>query len=195
MICNPYHMDIRQLQYFIAVAEEGGFAAPLRGSISPSRRSASRSRLWSEVSVSRCSTAAGHKIKLTSAGDALLRRSRPIVEAIGNARQETLRVGRGEVGQLEAGVMSGALLGRRRRCLPLSAKRLPMSTSLSISVRRRIRSRESRAARSTSESRAFAQIQTHPLRELRSHRNNYGRKNWRSPCPPIIPWQRGPNCR
>jgi LysR family transcriptional regulator, benzoate and cis,cis-muconate-responsive activator of ben and cat genes len=105
-------MDIRQLQYFIAVAEEGGFRrAAARLNITQPPLSLQIQALERSIGVALFDRG-GHKIKLTSAGEALLRRSRAIVEAIGNARQETLRVGRGEVGRLVVGVMSGALLGR-----------------------------------------------------------------------------------
>ena len=189
-------MDIRQLQYFIAVAEEGGFRrAAARLNITQPPLSLQIQALERSIGVALFDRS-GHKIKLTSAGEALLRRSRAIVEAIGNARQETLRVGRGEVGRLVVGVMSGALLGRLS---PLLAAFREAAPDVDVAIDQRspadqiagIRARRDRRRKSS----RFRANSNPPTRELRSRRNNYGRKNWRSPCPPIIPWQRRPNCR
>lgn len=105
-------MDLRQLKYFVAVAEEGGFRrAAARLNITQPPLSLQIQALETDLGVNLFDRA-GHRIRLTAAGAALLRRARAILETIGDARQEAQRVGRGEVGRLVIGVMSAALLGR-----------------------------------------------------------------------------------
>lgn len=105
-------MDLRQLKYFVAVAEEGGFRrAATRLHITQPPLSLQIRALEEDIGV-RLFDRGGHTIKLTAAGEALLRRARAILQTLGDARLETQQVGRGEAGRLVIGVMSAALLGR-----------------------------------------------------------------------------------
>jgi DNA-binding transcriptional LysR family regulator len=105
-------MDLRQLKYFVAIAEEGGFRrAAARLHITQPPLSLQIRALEKDLGV-RLFERGGHTTTLTAAGAALLRRARAILQSLGDAQQETRRIGRGEAGRLVISIMSAALLGR-----------------------------------------------------------------------------------
>jgi len=104
-------MDLRQLRYFIAVAEERHFGRGRPGCTWPNRRCRSRSAAWSATSVSSCCTAppAGRS---QPAGAAYLEQARRILIEVEEARHEARRVAAGSVGRLSVGCVGSATYPR-----------------------------------------------------------------------------------
>lgn len=118
-------MDLRQLRYFIAVAEAGGFRrAAERLHITQPPLSLQIQSLERDLGVVLFERGA-RVTRLTAAGQALLRRGRAILASVDEAQLETTRVGRGETGRLVLGVMSAALLGRLPPLLGKFRERAP----------------------------------------------------------------------
>ena len=143
-------MDLRQLKYFVAVAEErhmGRAAERLHLSQPPlSRQIQSLER---ELGVQLfIRTARG--VDLTDAGQALLQDARAIRLLAAQAGERAQRVGKGELGTLDVGVFGSSLLNVFRGCLRASAKRIPRSTSTSCCTTRTSGSRSTRCASAAS---------------------------------------------
>ena len=118
-------MDLRQLRYFIAVAEERSFTAaarrlnlsqpPLSQHIQ-SLEAALRTQLFHRTS---------RKVELTQAGEALLARARAIQQQIKLAEDEVHSIGAGLVGTLDIGATGSILRGRLADLLAAYRKDAP----------------------------------------------------------------------
>lgn len=81
-------MDLRQLEYFVAVAEEGSFTrGASRANVVQSAASAAVARLEREVGVALFERS-GRRIELTDAGRLMLHRARNILGEVQEARDE-----------------------------------------------------------------------------------------------------------
>ena len=104
-------MEIRQLQHFLAVAEELHFGrAAQRLHISQPPLSQSIRKLEDDLGV-RLFARSSRSVALTPAGEFLVGEARAIVGRVGEARRAVERVGRGEQGELRVGVVGPALEG------------------------------------------------------------------------------------
>jgi DNA-binding transcriptional LysR family regulator len=104
-------VELRQLRYFIAIAEAGNFsraAAWLHVSQPP--LSTQMQRLEKELGV-RLLERSNRGAALTAAGLVFLREARTALAALERARSETLRAHRGETGRLAVGFVSIADYG------------------------------------------------------------------------------------
>lgn len=100
-------VEIRQLQYFVAVAEEGGFGrAAERLSIVVSAVSQQVARLERDLGVPlfRRTT---RQVQLTGAGERLLPEARAVLAAVDRTRQVAADVAAGDDGVLRLGVVHG----------------------------------------------------------------------------------------
>lgn len=100
-------MELRQLQYFVAVAEEGGFGrAAERLSIVQSAISQQVSRLERELGVTLFSRSTRH-VRLSGAGERLLPEARALLAAAHRIRQVAADITSGKDGLLRLGVVQG----------------------------------------------------------------------------------------
>jgi DNA-binding transcriptional LysR family regulator len=103
---NP---DLRQLRYFVAVAEELHFGrAAQRVGIAQPPLTQQIQKL--EAAVGCQLLVRGRKTQLTDAGAVLLDQSRRLLEQVDRALDSTRRAGRGETGQLTVGVPPSVML-------------------------------------------------------------------------------------
>ena len=118
-------MDIRQLRYFIAVAEEGNFSrAAERLHISQPPLSQQIKSLEASLGVilfERGRLGA----RLTRAGEALLTRARDIVADLDSTRKMVLRVADGLEGYLRIGIINSVMYGPLPRTMRLFQERNP----------------------------------------------------------------------
>ena len=105
-------MNFRQLRYFITVAEERHFrraAERLHMSQPPlSQQIAALEQELGTILLRRDR----RSVRLTTAGEAFLRRARAILDQATTASNEARRIGRGELGRLVISFMSSAMLSR-----------------------------------------------------------------------------------
>ncbi|GAA3180007.1 LysR family transcriptional regulator [Nonomuraea roseoviolacea] len=100
-------MELRQLAYFVAVAEEGGFGrAAERLSIVQSAVSQQVRRLERELGVS-LFTRTTRRVHLSGAGERLLPEARAVLAAAHHARQVAADVRAGSDGVLRLGIVQG----------------------------------------------------------------------------------------
>ncbi|MGW0810844.1 LysR family transcriptional regulator [Nonomuraea sp. NPDC002799] len=100
-------VELRQLQYFVAVAEEGGFGrAAERLSIVQSAVSQQIRRLERELGVTLFSRSTRH-VRLSGAGERLLPEARALLAAAHRFRQVAADITSGEDGLLRLGVVQG----------------------------------------------------------------------------------------
>jgi len=103
-------VDLRQLKYFVAVAEERNFgraASRLHVSQPPITRQV---KLLEGKLLTQLFERMPWGVDLTPAGKALLPRAQEILAAVGYAAELTQRVGKGDLGRLDVGIFgSGAL--------------------------------------------------------------------------------------
>jgi DNA-binding transcriptional LysR family regulator len=100
-------VELRQLQYFVAVAEEGGFGrAATRLSIVQSAVSQQVHRLERELGVTLFSRSTRH-VRLSGAGERLLPEARALLAAAHRLRQVAADITSGEDGLLRLGVVQG----------------------------------------------------------------------------------------
>lgn len=105
-------MDLRQLRYFVAVAEERSFTAAAR------RLNLSQPPLSQQIQSLESSLGArlfyrtSRRVELTAAGAALLARAWAIQQQIRSAEEEVRSVGAGLVGTLDIGTTGSVLRGR-----------------------------------------------------------------------------------
>lgn len=104
-------MDLRQLNYFVAVAETrhlGRAAELLHLSQPPLSRQIQQLEAELDVQLFR-RTPRG--MELTQAGEALLRDARSIHGMVAQAAERAQRAGRGQVGRLDVGIYGSAIFG------------------------------------------------------------------------------------
>ncbi|MEC3854355.1 LysR family transcriptional regulator [Paenarthrobacter ureafaciens] len=104
-------MEIRQLNYFIAVAEERHFGrAAKRLHMAQPPLSQQIRQLEEQLGV-RLLNRTTRRVELTAAGQALLDRGRQIVNAVGTLRADVYQVGQGASGVLRVGFSGSATYG------------------------------------------------------------------------------------
>jgi DNA-binding transcriptional LysR family regulator len=105
-------MDLRQLRYFVAVAEERHFRrAAERLHMSQPPLSQHIAALEEELGTMLLQRDR-RSVRLTTAGETFLRRARALLDQASSAAREARRIGRGEMGRLSIGFMSAAMLSR-----------------------------------------------------------------------------------
>ncbi len=104
-------MELRQLRYFIAIAEEGSFSrAAHRLHVSQPPLSTQIKSLEAELGV-RLLERTPRGVSLSAAGAAFLEEARAVLARLDVARQQALRAARGELGVLSVGFVSIADYG------------------------------------------------------------------------------------
>ena len=105
-------MDLRQIRYFIAVAEERSFTVAAR------RLNLSQPPLSQQIQSLEAALGAkllyrtSRRVELTQAGEALLARARAIQQQIQLAEDEVRSIGAGLIGSLDIGATGSILRGR-----------------------------------------------------------------------------------
>lgn len=104
---NCGRVELRQLEYFVAVAEESHFGrAAARCHIAPSGLSASIRALEQDLGA-QLFTRTTRSVRLTDTGQALLTQARRTVDAAGEARRAVASVKGLQRGRLRVGVLQG----------------------------------------------------------------------------------------
>jgi DNA-binding transcriptional LysR family regulator len=104
-------MEMRQLRYFVVVAEEGSILrAARRLHVSQPPLSTQIKNLEQELGV-RLLDRSHRGVALTVAGEVFFRASQTLLERLEQAKRETVRAGRGEAGTLSVGFVSLADYG------------------------------------------------------------------------------------
>ncbi|MFH9070394.1 LysR family transcriptional regulator [Streptomyces alboflavus] len=132
-------MELRQLQYFAAVADAGGFSrAAERLGIVQSAVSQQVRRLERELGVALFDRSTRH-VRLSAAGERLLPEARAVLTAAHRTRQVAADIASGAEGLLRLGTVQGPgdrtyrLLGELRRTAPrlrVRLRRLPLTERL-----------------------------------------------------------------
>ncbi|SFO50276.1 DNA-binding transcriptional regulator, LysR family [Bradyrhizobium sp. Ghvi] len=105
-------MDLRQVRYFIAVAEERSFtAAARRLNLSQPPLSQHIQALEAELGT-QLLYRTSRKVELTQAGEAMLLRGRAILQQVKSAEDEVRSIGAGLIGTLDLGATGSILRGR-----------------------------------------------------------------------------------
>ena len=105
------NVELRHLRYFVAVAEELHFTrAAQRVHIAQQPLSAAIARLEQQLGVTLLERTT-RRVELTEAGEALLEPARAALRAVDEALAAAQAAGRGEAGDLSAGLSSGAWYG------------------------------------------------------------------------------------
>ncbi|PIT05185.1 LysR family transcriptional regulator [Bradyrhizobium nitroreducens] len=105
-------MDLRQLRYFIAVAEERSFTlAARRLNLSQPPLSQHIQALEAELGT-QLLYRTSRKVELTQAGEAMLLRGRTILHQVKAAEDEARSIGAGLIGTLDVGATGSILRGR-----------------------------------------------------------------------------------
>jgi DNA-binding transcriptional LysR family regulator len=119
-------MDLRQIRYFIAVAEERSFTVAAR------RLNLSQPPLSQQIQSLEAALGAqllyrtSRRVELTQAGEALLARARAIQQQIKLAEDEVRSIGAGLVGSLDIGATGSILRGRLADLLAVYRKDAPL---------------------------------------------------------------------
>lgn len=104
-------MELRQLRYFVAVAEELHFGrAARRAHVAQPALSKQVMNLEREIGA-KLLDRRGRKVELTEAGRVFLERARTILEGVAEAEVAAARAGSGETGHLSVGFTGMALYG------------------------------------------------------------------------------------
>jgi DNA-binding transcriptional LysR family regulator len=104
-------VELRQLRYFVAIVEEGGFSrAAERLHISQPPLSTQIRSLEDEIGV-RLLERSNRGVSVTPAGSVFYEEVRVVLARLEHARNKTLQVGRGDVGSLSVGFVSIADYG------------------------------------------------------------------------------------
>jgi DNA-binding transcriptional LysR family regulator len=118
-------MELRQIRYFVAVAEELHFGrAARRVHVAQPALSKQVMNLERELGA-RLLDRRGRKVELTEAGRVFLERSRAILEGLEEAEIATARAGDGETGRLTVGFTGMALYGDAPRIVKTFGERYP----------------------------------------------------------------------
>jgi DNA-binding transcriptional LysR family regulator len=118
-------MELRQMRYFVAVAEELHFGrAARRVHVAQPALSKQVMNLECELGV-RLLDRRGRKVELTEAGRVFLERSRAILEDLEDAGLATARAGSGETGRLTVGFTGMALYGAAPQIVKTFGERFP----------------------------------------------------------------------
>ena len=118
-------MDLRQLRYFIAVAEERSFTlAARRLNLSQPPLSQHIQTLEAELKTQLLHRTS-RRVELTKAGEALLGRGRAILQQIKLAEDEVQSIGAGLIGTLDVGATGSILRGRLAELLAAYRKVAP----------------------------------------------------------------------
>ena len=104
-------MELRQLRYFLAIAEEGNFSrAARRLHVSQPPLSTQIKSLEDELGV-RLLERTNRGVSLTAAGSVFYEETRAVLERLEHARGKALRADRGDIGMLSVGFVSIADYG------------------------------------------------------------------------------------
>ncbi|KYG98945.1 LysR substrate-binding domain-containing protein [Bradyrhizobium sp. DOA1] len=118
-------MDLRQLRYFVAVAEERSFTlAARRLNLSQPPLSQHIQALEAELGT-QLLYRTSRKVELTQAGDAMLVRGRAILQQVKVTEDEVRSIGAGLVGTLDVGATGSILRGRLAELLAAYRKVAP----------------------------------------------------------------------
>ncbi|WFT98723.1 LysR substrate-binding domain-containing protein [Bradyrhizobium barranii] len=118
-------MDLRQLRYFIAAAEERSFTlAARRLNLSQPPLSQHIQTLEAELKTQLLHRTS-RRVELTKAGEALLGRGRAILQQIKLAEDEVQSIGAGLIGTLDVGATGSILRGRLAELLAAYRKVAP----------------------------------------------------------------------
>ena len=118
-------IDLRQLRYFVAVAESGSIsAAAQRLHLSQPPLSVQIRDLESALSVKLLVRHSGG-ITLTDAGLAMLDEARSVLERATRAVQRVQQIGRGEMGEVRLGIVSSIMWSSFPKCLSEFNRRYP----------------------------------------------------------------------
>ncbi|MFD9699759.1 LysR family transcriptional regulator [Lentzea sp. NPDC059081] len=134
-------MDLRQLEYFVAIADEGTFTrAAARVHVVQSAVSAAIKTLERELGTTLLDRNP-KRVRLTEAGEALLPKARAVLEAVGEARDAVAQVEGGLTGTVRLGMLNAmtlidlpALLGEFHRRHPGVLVRTSAATSGSVGL-------------------------------------------------------------
>ena len=119
-------MDLRQLRYFLAVAEERSFTrAARRLNLSQPPLSQHIQTLEAELGT-QLLYRTSRKVELTQAGDAMLVRGRAILQQVKAAEDEARSIGAGLIGTLDVGATGSILRGRLAELLAAYRKVAPL---------------------------------------------------------------------
>ena len=120
-------MELRQLRYFVAIAEEGSLSrAARRLHISQPPLSAQIKSLEGRLGV-RLLARTNRGITLTAAGSVFYDESRALLARLEHAKSKTRQAGRGEIGTLSVGFVSIADYGILPPALKSFRARLPLA--------------------------------------------------------------------
>jgi DNA-binding transcriptional LysR family regulator len=118
-------MDLRQLRYFVAVAEERSFTlAARRLNLSQPPLSQHIQALEAELGT-QLLYRTSRRVELTQAGDAMLVRGRAILQQVKVTEDEVRSIGAGLVGTLDVGATGSILRGRLAELLAAYRKVAP----------------------------------------------------------------------
>ncbi|WP_407184026.1 LysR substrate-binding domain-containing protein [Bradyrhizobium centrosematis] len=119
-------MDLRQLRYFIAVAEERSFTlAARRLNLSQPPLSQHVQSLEAELGT-QLLYRTSRRVELTQAGEAMLVRGRAILQQVKAAEDEARSIGAGLIGTLDVGATGSILRGRLAELLAAYRQVAPM---------------------------------------------------------------------
>lgn len=119
-------MDLRQLRYFIAVAEERSFTlAARRLNLSQPPLSQHIQALEAELGT-QLLYRTSRRVELTQAGEAMLVRGRAILQQVKATEDEVRSIGAGLVGTLDVGATGSILRGRLAELLAAYRKVAPL---------------------------------------------------------------------
>jgi len=105
-------MEVHQLRYFVAVAEELSFRrAAERLHISQPPLSVQIAQLEAEIGTRLLERSAGTKTRITPAGAVLLEEARALLEALDRSIERVRRTGNGEIGEVSVGLTSSMAYG------------------------------------------------------------------------------------
>jgi DNA-binding transcriptional LysR family regulator len=109
-LCMDHDLELRHLRYFVVVAEELHFARAAERLHLSQPPLSQQIRKMEEILGYRLFVRTSRSVKLTPAGEALLERARRTLRNVQRDIEDVRRVGGGEVGSLNVGFISSAML-------------------------------------------------------------------------------------